>query len=215
MRSTVHRRQLEDVQDRPRDDRLRQRAAQSRQGRQRRHRGRRAAVYGRACRQRSGAQQQRRRSPRRTCSGSAKGAFTGEISAGMIKEAGAEYVIIGHSERRTLFGETDVTVNRKIDRGHRRVADADRLHRRDARAARAQRDDGRPRSADQRRASTASPAIRWPRWSWPTSRCGRSAPAGRRHRRRPARRTRTSGRGCASGSAHRRPISASCSTAAA
>ena len=42
-----------------------------------------------------------------------EGAFTGEISAGMIKEAGAEYVIIGHSERRTLFGETDATVNRK------------------------------------------------------------------------------------------------------
>ena len=43
-----------------------------------------------------------------------EGAFTGEISAPMIKEAGAEYVIIGHSERRRLFGETDVTVNRKI-----------------------------------------------------------------------------------------------------
>ena len=43
-----------------------------------------------------------------------EGAFTGEISAGMIKEAGGDYVIIGHSERRTLFGETDVTVNRKI-----------------------------------------------------------------------------------------------------
>jgi triosephosphate isomerase len=43
-----------------------------------------------------------------------EGAFTGEISAPMIKEAGAEYVIIGHSERRTLFGETDVTVNRKV-----------------------------------------------------------------------------------------------------
>ena len=41
------------------------------------------------------------------------GAFTGEIAAGMIKEAGAEYVIIGHSERRTHFGETDATVNRK------------------------------------------------------------------------------------------------------
>ena len=44
-----------------------------------------------------------------------EGAFTGEISAGMIKEAGAEYVIIGHSERRTLFGETDATVNRKLN----------------------------------------------------------------------------------------------------
>src|SRR5437899_3144002 len=43
-----------------------------------------------------------------------EGAFTGEISPGMIKEAGAEYVIIGHSERRRLFGETDATVNRKI-----------------------------------------------------------------------------------------------------
>ncbi|RPI53635.1 MAG: triose-phosphate isomerase [Acidobacteria bacterium] len=43
-----------------------------------------------------------------------EGAFTGETSAGMIKEAGARYVIIGHSERRTLFGETDATVNRKV-----------------------------------------------------------------------------------------------------
>ena len=42
-----------------------------------------------------------------------EGAFTGEISAPMIREAGAEYVIVGHSERRTLFGETDATVNRK------------------------------------------------------------------------------------------------------
>ena len=43
-----------------------------------------------------------------------EGAFTGEISAGMIAETGAEYVIVGHSERRTLFGETDASVNRKI-----------------------------------------------------------------------------------------------------
>ena len=42
-----------------------------------------------------------------------EGAFTGEISAPMIREAGAEYVIVGHSERRTLFGDTDATVNRK------------------------------------------------------------------------------------------------------
>lgn len=40
-----------------------------------------------------------------------KGAFTGEISAAMLKEAGAEYAIIGHSERRQYFGETDETVN--------------------------------------------------------------------------------------------------------
>ena len=43
-----------------------------------------------------------------------QGAFTGEVSAEMLKEAGAEYVIIGHSERRQLFGETDETVNRKL-----------------------------------------------------------------------------------------------------
>ena len=41
----------------------------------------------------------------------AKGAFTGEISADMLKEVGATHVIIGHSERRTYFGETDTTVN--------------------------------------------------------------------------------------------------------
>jgi triosephosphate isomerase len=43
-----------------------------------------------------------------------EGAFTGEISADMLREAGADYVIIGHSERRRLFGETDETVNRKL-----------------------------------------------------------------------------------------------------
>jgi triosephosphate isomerase len=42
-----------------------------------------------------------------------EGAFTGEVSPGMIKEAGAEYVIVGHSERRRLFGETDQIVNHK------------------------------------------------------------------------------------------------------
>ena len=43
-----------------------------------------------------------------------KGAFTGEISAAMLKEAGAAYAIIGHSERRQYFCETDATVNKKV-----------------------------------------------------------------------------------------------------
>ncbi len=42
------------------------------------------------------------------------GAYTGEISAAMLVDAGCEYVIIGHSERRTLFGETDAVINSKI-----------------------------------------------------------------------------------------------------
>ncbi|MBI3315738.1 MAG: triose-phosphate isomerase [Candidatus Omnitrophica bacterium] len=42
-----------------------------------------------------------------------KGAFTGEVSATLIKEAGAAFVIIGHSERRQYFHETDETVNKK------------------------------------------------------------------------------------------------------
>ena len=42
------------------------------------------------------------------------GAFTGEISGDMLKSAGVEYVIIGHSERRQYFGETDATVNARL-----------------------------------------------------------------------------------------------------
>ncbi len=43
-----------------------------------------------------------------------KGAYTGEVSAKMLKSIGVEYVIIGHSERRQYFNETDDTVNKKI-----------------------------------------------------------------------------------------------------
>ena len=42
------------------------------------------------------------------------GAFTGEVSASMVRELFARYVILGHSERRTLFGETDEIVNKKV-----------------------------------------------------------------------------------------------------
>lgn len=39
------------------------------------------------------------------------GAYTGEVSADMLKDLGVKYVIIGHSERRQYFGETDITVS--------------------------------------------------------------------------------------------------------
>ena len=42
------------------------------------------------------------------------GAYTGEVSADMLKDLGVKYVIIGHSERRQYFGETDVSVNKKV-----------------------------------------------------------------------------------------------------
>lgn len=48
------------------------------------------------------------------CHWAESGAFTGEVSANMLKEMGVEYVIIGHSERRQYFGETDFTVNQRV-----------------------------------------------------------------------------------------------------
>ena len=48
-----------------------------------------------------------------------KGAFTGEVSAKMILDAGAEYVIIGHSERRGIFKEDDELINRKLVAAHK------------------------------------------------------------------------------------------------
>jgi triosephosphate isomerase len=48
------------------------------------------------------------------CAAEAKGAFTGEVSAAMVKSTGAEFVILGHSERREYYGETSETLNKKV-----------------------------------------------------------------------------------------------------
>ena len=48
------------------------------------------------------------------CAAEAKGAFTGEVSAAMVRSTGAGYVILGHSERREYYGETSATLNKKV-----------------------------------------------------------------------------------------------------
>jgi triosephosphate isomerase len=48
------------------------------------------------------------------CAAEAKGAFTGEVSAAMVQSTGAEFVILGHSERREYYGETSETLNKKV-----------------------------------------------------------------------------------------------------
>ena len=131
----VHRRELEDVQDRARGGRVREGVPQPGQGRHdveivvappftALH-----AVAEAARSSNVGVAGQNLHWER-------EGAFTGEVSAAMLKEAGAEYVIIGHSERRRLFGETDETVNRKLVAALGASLTPDRLHRRDARGAR-------------------------------------------------------------------------------
>ena len=78
----------------------------------------------------------------------------------MVSEAGADYVIIGHSERRQLFGETDQTVNRKLRAALARRPHPDRLHRRDAGRARGAARRWPCSIARSRTGSTASPATR-------------------------------------------------------
>ena len=60
-----------------------------------------------------------------------RGAFTGEVSADMLRDAGCSHVIVGHSERRRLFGETNRDVGRKLAAALEASLKAGSLHRRD------------------------------------------------------------------------------------
>ena len=68
------------------------------------------------------------------------GAFTGEVSVPMLEELGVKYCIIGHSERRQMFGDTDETVNKKSEEAARRGHHAYSLHRRDRSGIRCRQD---------------------------------------------------------------------------
>ncbi len=111
------------------------------------------------------------------------GAFTGEVSAPMLRELGVYGTLVGHSERRQYFGETDETVARRAPCCARRGPARDRLRRRDRGRARGRRH--RRRAAAPGRASSSTTRTS----SSPTSRSGRSAPARPRRRSWCARRT--------------------------
>ena len=74
---------------------------------------------------------------RRTATSAASGAYTGDLAAEMLADAGATAVIVGHSERRAEHGELDRIVRAKAAAAHRAGLDGDRLRRRDG--GRAQR----------------------------------------------------------------------------
>ncbi|EJW90640.1 triosephosphate isomerase, partial [gut metagenome] len=71
-----------------------------------------------------------------------KGAYTGEISPAMLTDAGVKYVVLGHSERRDYFGETNEDVNKKMTQSFRAWYYSDHVLRRNSYSERAGRDYG-------------------------------------------------------------------------
>lgn len=70
------------------------------------------------------------------------GAYTGEVSAKMLADMGVKHVIVGHSERRQYFGETDESVNKKTKKSSRKRTDSDCLRGGILNRARARRNNG-------------------------------------------------------------------------
>ena len=151
--ATLHLRQLEAAQDRSPSRWSWRRRCKNAVGAAARRRGGGGAGASRRCtRWPSGSKDRPVALAAQDCFWEDQGAFTGEVSAQLLKDVGCKYVIVGHSERRQLFGEIDAAVNLKARAALRAGLDADRLRRRDAGRARRGRD-LRPR---QRASSTAA-----------------------------------------------------------
>ena len=190
--TATHRGQLEDVQDRRRDRRVRQGAARARSRTCAASTSSIAPPFTALHAAAEAARNSNIAVGAQNLHWERDGAFTGEVSAAMVREAGAEL-----RDRRPLRAPHAVRRHRRDRqpedaRGAGRRPRADRLRRRDARRSAIATRRWRCSIGRSRRASTASPASSCRAWCWPTSRCGRSAPAATPRRRRPARRTPTS-----------------------
>ena len=129
------------------------------------------------CRRRSTATASRSRSARRTATGRPRARSPARSARRCSPSCNVQYVIVGHSERRELFGETDEMVAKKLRAVLARRHAADPVRRRDARRARGGRDRGEGRRPGPGRARrVCRPTTADAAWS-PTSRSGRSAPA--------------------------------------
>ena len=140
-----------------------------------------------------------------------KGAFTGEISIAMIKNIGCAFCIVGHSERRNLFGETNEEVNLQGPRAHRGRHHPHHLRGRVCCPCAT----GAPTSISSR-PRCARPMPAWTRPTppvplWPTSRCGPSARVARPRPSRPRRSAPPSAPPCRTCSALRWPRTCACS----
>ena len=93
-----------------------------------------------------------------------QGAFTGEVAPPMLARLGVSFVIVGHSERRQFFGQTDEMVAATLRAVHPSRHDAHRVRGGDRGGTRGRRDRGPPHLADHRRARRASRPSRWAVW---------------------------------------------------